>query len=519
MDSGSDPLRLEGPGLARTPSPGSELGARAVHGIRWTGATRAVAEVVAFAGSVVLARFVAPAEFGRVAAALTIVGIGPAFLSQAFGAPLIQARSLRRGQLQTAALLSPLGGVTLGIVMVVFVWAAIGPVLGERIAYLAFLAIPAVATAALASVPRAMLQRQLAFKSLAVIEIGALMAGTTTSTLLATVGGLDGEALVLGFVAASAVTAALCLALAPRIAPHWGGEGSATALLRFGIPAGLSSVVYSVSRNIDYLVLAGRLRPADVGFYWRGFTMGVEYQSKLSIVMLKIAFPIYARAASIDDIRRYRLRVMATHAAALFPLLAILLVTAPVLIPWLFGERWEPSVIPTQILSGAGMAVALITGTGPFLFAIAKPKALLVYNVAALAGLGLTAYLAAPLGLNGVSAAVLGFYCLLLLANHYFLLHRIGGISKRDLWADALPPLVACLPLVAVTYPLVRVLGEMDTPAPVILLAATALAFATYFVALGALFPSSWRALRMTLDRVVGLDRRARRASSQGRDS
>jgi hypothetical protein len=43
--------------------------------------------------------------------------------------------------------------------------------------------------------------------------------------------------------------------------------------------------------NADYLILAARLHPAQVGFYWRAFQLGVCYQDKISGIMLRTAFP------------------------------------------------------------------------------------------------------------------------------------------------------------------------------------------------------------------------------------
>ena len=72
----------------------------------------------------------------------------------------------------------------------------------------------------------------------------------------------------------------------------------------------------TIAFNVDYLVLTARLSPAAVGYYWRGYMLGVTYPSKISNIMLSIALPLYSRAPDHDEMRRLRLRVMATHAAA-----------------------------------------------------------------------------------------------------------------------------------------------------------------------------------------------------------
>jgi len=164
--------------------------------------------------------------------------------------------------------------------------------------------------------------------------------------------------------------------------------------------------------------------------------------------------------------------VMAVHAAVLFPVLVTIMVTAPVLVPFLFGPTWEPAVVPTQLLAGVGMVAALITGTWAYLTALGKPHHLPAFSLLAIIGIGGTAYLAAPHGLVVVCACMLGYYLFYLCVNHFVLLHRIGGIDLGDLFRDAVPPLVSCIPLAAAglaTMHLLRGVGG----APVTVLAVT----------------------------------------------
>ena len=48
----------------------------------------------------------------------------------------------------------------------------------------------------------------------------------------------------------------------------------------------------------------------------------------------------------------------------LFPLIAVLAITAPEVIPWMFGPQWSEAVVPTQILCGAGAATLVIDAVG-----------------------------------------------------------------------------------------------------------------------------------------------------------
>ena len=165
----------------------------------------------------------------------------------------------------------------------------------------------------------------------------------------------------------------------------------------FGMPAAGSSVLYAVLRNVDYVILAARLPAAQVGFYLRGFQLGSEYQAKISGILLRVAFPVLSRSRDLDEVRRIRARIIRVHAAALFPLLFGLIALAPVFVPLVYGDAWEPAVPLTQVLAVSGLVSVL--GTGPaLLLATGHPRALFRYNLAALAAYVAGVLIALPHG-------------------------------------------------------------------------------------------------------------------------
>ena len=69
---------------------------------------------------------------------------------------------------------------------------------------------------------------------------------------------------------------------------------------------------------------------------------------------MRLAFPVYSRTATSTELRRLHERATRVHAAVVVPLLAVLIVIAPVLVPWLFGDRWRPAVLPGPDPRGRG---------------------------------------------------------------------------------------------------------------------------------------------------------------------
>ena len=278
----------------------------------------------------------------------------------------------------------------------------------------------------------------------------------------------------------------------------------------FGVPAALAGLVHVAFTNVNYLILAARMSPTQAGLYWRAFQIGVSYQEKLSGVMLRIAFPIYARTSSPEDLRHLHQRASRLHATILLPLLALLVVCAPVAVPWAFGPAWVDAVAPTQVLAVAGMIAAVLTGYPQVMLAVGQPRALLRFNIAILVLYAIVTIVTIPYGLTAVCIAVVGVHAVILLGVYGLLLRRYVGIPISRLFSDIAPAAVGCVTLVVVTAPLVDVLRGAGLPAPVLLAIAGIAGGATYLITIRFAFHAAWSDVELIARRVIP-SRRARR--------
>ena len=481
-----------------------ELKAAAVSGVRWASVARLTAETSAFATTVVLAHLLPPAEVGHAAVALIVNALAVILVWDGLGVPLVQRKRIDRHHLEGTLAISLVAGGALSAAVLLLA-PATAPLFGDRTADLLQLMSPVLLLAGLGVVPQSVLQRRLAFKQTSIIEATSVVIGSSAGVALA-VAGLDGEAMVLGALTKMFVSVLLLNLTVTSWWPRWRGRSSGE-LLRFGAPTALASFAYQGLRNVDYAIIGAQLNAAAVGFYYRAFQLGVDYQGKISAIMLRLALPLYSRSGSADDMRRLRGRIVRVHAAVIFPLLTTFVALAPVLVPWLFGAKWEPAVVPAQILAVAGMANAVGAGTGPLILAAGHPRALLRFNLGALVVYVVAVYLAAPFGLTAVSVAVGGVYLVvLMLGGHYLLLDRLAGIPLRRLLHDVGPAAVSSAGLLAVAVPAVQLLEGWHVPALVLLPVAGALGLAVYLVLLSRFFAGAWRDLAML---VAGVVRRA----------
>ena len=482
---------------------GADLRESVLSGVRWIALVRVLAEVLSFGSSVVLARLIPPADFGRAALALVLVGLAYALVDELFSGALVQWKSVRKEDWQTSLMLA----VVVAVALAGAVFAVAGPVLeplfDSRTADLFLLATPVFLLAALELVPRAVITRRLDFRTTSILNISGDFTRAVAAVVLATLAGLDGEALIVAAVlgALTGTVGGLILVRLPR--PRF-DRRSARELIAFGAPTAGSSVLWTAEQNIDYLILGARRSAADLGFYWRAYSLGVQYQGKITGVMAQMAFPVYSRAPGLDEMRKLRTRVLRVHAVIVVPLVALLIVAAPELVPWLFGERWEPAVVPTQILAVGGIFAALSTGTGPVVLAAGKPKPLLYWNVGKLTTIALVVFLTAPAGITAVAIGVAAYRALECFASYELLLRRLVGIPLRQLWADAAAGVISSLPLLGAAFAAAELASAADLPTLLELALIVAAGGVAYLVTLRLAFRAAWDDLGLLARRTFG---------------
>jgi len=504
-------------GHVQEPESGNSLGRSALRdaslaGVRWSSATRLVAEALAFGGSVILAHLIAPAEFGLAAVALGIAAIAPAVAGAGFSVPLVQMGTVDRAHLEAAMVLSIATGVGLTLATIFVISPlAIQPVFGSRVAYLLELVSPTFALAGIGTVPYALLQRGLRFRRLSEIELVSIATGPVTSISLAATTKLSAEAIVLGGVVSAAVATLLTVVSAPRVGFGW-RRAHARDIAGAGVFAALTVLVITLSRNIQYAVLGARLPPHDVGIFWRAYQLAIGYQEKVGSITIRLAFPLFSRSENVDEMRHLRSRILEVQSIVIFPLLATLIVIAPELVPLVYGRVWEDAAFPVQVLAVAGMATIAASTAGPLAFAAGKIRPLFYFNLVQLAGFVTVVVWSSSNGLRAVAIAIAAYQIVIVAAQFVYIESREVGVPLRETWQALVPASVASGAGLAVAYPVVRLLSS-EVGDIALVLAGGAFSVGLYALLLRVLFPSSWFAVSRLL---VALARpRAGRAGAE----
>jgi lipopolysaccharide exporter len=483
-----------------------ELRTAAAQGVRWSAISRPLIEVVQLGSIVVLARLIAPSEFGRYAVAGIAAEVAKMLVAGGLVNALVQRKTLDREHAQAGMAIGLLGGSAVTALTLAGASLVVAPIFGARTALLVAILAPLCLVETLVATPIATLRRRLAFRRLSELEILNAVVRVAVSLALALVG-LGGEALVLGVVAGALVAAVAAWISAPPPLPRL-DRVAARELLGYAVPLSLATISWVGFGNIDYAIVGARLGPLRTGYYYRAYTVAVEYQGKIGLLMNQVGFPVLARTNHEGEVAQLYSQMIRMLTIVLFPLLVLLAIAAPVAVPFLFGPRWGGAIVPTQILALGGASMILFNGVGTVFMATGRVRALLGYGWAQFIVYGVAVFLAAPLGLTAVAIAAAIVHALFAVFFYIVMLQGSSESAMRRLWSDIEPATVSCLGLAVVAVPASIALSAAHMPAVLWLAALTLLALPPYLLTLRVLFPAAWRSQCAALGHILPGHRR-----------
>lgn len=474
------------------------LGRSALRGSVLMGLAQAGKMAVTMASIVILARLLAPEDFGLVAAISPLVAFVGLFRNLGLQQALVQRKSVEPAHLNQAFWISLWVGLAASLV--VFLAApAVGAFYGDpRLVPLVRVASLSLVLGSLTTVPIALLSRRFAFGVIAAQELAMALAALGLAVAGA-IAGLDAMALVAGTVGAAAAG----LALVWGFAPYRPGRPVLTAdgaLMRFGANLTGFNLVNFFSRNADNVLIGRFAGMAALGFYDRAYKLLLFPIQNINQPLSQIMIPILSRVQDEPErLKRIYLEVNWALALLILPGIAAAGMQSEALIALLFGPQWAPTA-PIFAWLALASFVQPVTGTNGWLF-IAKGRTDWMLRLGLYSSLVTVAAFVVGLrwGAEGVAAAyALSAYVLripVLLA----VIDRLGPVRGRDLGLVLAVP-GAAAGLSALALPTVLEAAGA-APGLVSLILAAALNYGTALAAVAAV-PASRRTLMGLAGRV-----------------
>jgi PST family polysaccharide transporter len=250
-------------------APPTSLTARTIRGVAWTLPTSLATRVIGLVGTLVLAHWVAPAEYGVVTAAAIVTLTAFSVTTFGVGIYLLSNRDLTRAEIFHATCWF----VATGVVALAVVWALSGP-LGAlldapTLAHFMPLFVAAVLLDRVAFVPERMLLRKLHFGRVSIARAAGELAYTALSLTLA-VAGYGAMSIAWASLARAAIRGAITVsgvAWREWLEPHRLHLAALRKILRSGVSVSVTSIAQFLMRRWDNLLISALYGNATMGAY------------------------------------------------------------------------------------------------------------------------------------------------------------------------------------------------------------------------------------------------------------
>ena len=476
--------------------PRASLDRSLVRGIAWTGGVKWVSQGLTWASTLVVARALTPEDYGIVGLATVFTGLVALVSEFGLGAAVVTLRGLDDGQVRQINTLSVLLGV-LSAALVCLAAVPIGRFTGtpELPGVLAVLSVGFV-LAGLRTVPDAVLQKELEFRTLALVE-GALAIVVAAVTMALALAGAGYWTLVAGTLLGGALSAATSMALRPRgfARPRLARVREAMGFSGRLLVTRLSWYLYS---NADFAVVGKVLGERALGAYNLAWSLAGIPIGKVSGMILRVT-PAFFSAVQDDRpaLRRYLLTITEGVALLTFPMTLGLALVADDFVLLVLGEKWRAAILPLRLLALYASIRSITPLLPQVLAAVGDVRYAMRSNVAAALLLPLAFVVGARWGTAGVAAAWMVAHPLVLapmFARVFRRLEMPASDYLRALW----PSLSGCLLMTAAVWTAARALPP-DAPRAALLAVQAAAGAAAYAASVLAFHRHRLLAFRATL--------------------
>lgn len=408
------------------------------HGVAWAFAGRTSDQLLSFVFGVVLARMLAPEDFGLLLTIQVFTGLAGFVAGGGMGQALVQAKSTTQEDYDVVFTLQlGIGCLIYALFFLLAPWLANWykqPIYVDllRLSALSFIFRP------LVNIPSSAIYRAMRYKALTGVNVLTLMASSATSIGLASLG--HGVwSLVWGGIVGSIVQ---CLALM-RLSGWRPGLSldlaRARDLARYGaLVAGNDLLDYLRSR-INIFLLSQTLGPQSVGLYNKGDSLARMPLMFVSGSVYQVLFrEMAAEQDNLDRCRYLFLRSIVLVSVYGTPFYIGLLFLADPLVRGVYGSHWAAAAGPISILALAWPLWLLTNLSGAVAAAHSRLGPELQINAGMLVVTAGFVWLALPYGINGVAWSMVGAAaCICALMLH---------LALRTLKASVLDVVRALLP-------------------------------------------------------------------------
>lgn len=425
------------------------LGRRAVRGAAVTMTGQAVKIVIQILSVVILARLLAPQDYGLLAMVTAVIGVTDIFRDFGLSAAAIQAPELARKEQYNLFWLNTALGAVLGVIA----WLA-SPLLAafynrpELIPITQAMALTFLLNG-MATQYRADLSRRMLFKRLAIADVAGSALALATAVALALSGArywaLVAQQLV------QIVVMLVLVAIGARWLPRWYDRRvPVRRFLSFGWRLAGSQVINYIGSNIDTVMLGLRVGASPLGLYNRSYQLIMTPLGQIRGPLNTVAVPVLSKLQNEDDrFQDYVARAQMAIGYTVVAGLAVIAGSGGAVVEVFLGAGWRDATDVLRLLAVSG-ALTTLSYVGYWVYVTKGLVDHLFRYTFISAAIRITCVVVGSgFGLIGVAAAM-AIAPAIAWPISFWWLSRRASIPVRRLWLGGVRVIVFCGVILAV---------------------------------------------------------------------
>lgn len=351
--------------------------------VRWTTFAMLGKAVLMLLQMAVLARLLAPGDFGLMALVAAVIAFAQIFSDMGMSNAIIHHQKISREALSSLYWLNIVASTLLMVLlMLLSPWIAAW-YHEPRIQTILMLVSATFLINALGQQLRVTAEKNLRFQQLARIELSASFLGFVVAVAVAFAGG-GVYALVASALTGTVISTALCWCiLADGWRPMWRLRlGEISEFLGFGAYIMGFSLINTINMQADILIGGRVLGAANLGAYSLPKDLSLRLAMIINPIVTRVGLPVMAKAQGDKALlKSIYLKTLRMTASVNFPLYMAIAIFAPEIVAIMFGSQWQESVHLLRILALWGLFRSVGNPAGSLVFALGKARLIFLWSI------------------------------------------------------------------------------------------------------------------------------------------
>jgi len=436
---------------------------KAIRGGFWVLALKIIGGLFNLARIIIIARVLAPHDFGLMGIALLTIGILEVFSQTGFQSALIQKKKDIKSYLDSAWTVSILRGFVLFTILYFLAPCAAlffkTPIATSIIRTVGL----SILLQAFTNIAVVYFQKELEFNKQFFYQLSGILADFVVAVSLAIIF-KNVWALVFGLLAGNFVRLILSYFIHPY-RPHFTKNfKKAKELFVFGKWVLGSSIIIFLTTQGDDVLVGKILGITMLGFYQMAYKISNLPATQITHVISQVTFPTYSKLQNnLPKLRKAYLRVLQLTGLLSIPLAGIIIILSPEFIKIFLGHKWMPMATSMQILAIWGAVRSIGATSGGLFYSKGRPDIVTKLTMIKLIILSLLIYpLTKIWGLPGTSLAVVGAALFSSPIGSYIVIKKIIKCKIWSFCKQIIFPLIATIAMMLIVLLTKNILGATN---------------------------------------------------------